>query len=281
MTEIVYNMANEYYHADKRVCSSLLKAALLSDAHIEQYLSGKKKTTDSLLIGTAVHAYYLERVRFNAEYKVETELYARKTGEHNVGDPKLDEDGDPLQTLTFPNGDILKGEAYKRFKRMCDALDNCDKAKELLDGGRTEVSIFTDKERVRPDLITNDGWIVDLKTIGGVKDMALEPSEFARDFFNLGYDLQMYMYWKNCEMAGLDVKGFIFLCVDGGTPAGVRIFYFEKGSDWLAVGKHRYEQACKRLADYKKQDKHLKYSEVVVKDLPIPYNAINVFEEIK
>jgi hypothetical protein len=57
---MVEYISNDEYHKDKRISSSLLKAALISKAHLAQYLNEKRKPTDAMVLGTAVHTYYLE-----------------------------------------------------------------------------------------------------------------------------------------------------------------------------------------------------------------------------
>lgn len=277
---ITENLTNENYHARAEVSSSVLKAALLSKAHLKQYLEGKKKSTDAMILGTAIHCYYLERERFDSEYRTETELYLRKTGEHNVGDPKLDEDGEPLQSLVYINGDVIKGENYKKFKAMAEAIDNCERAKEMLKGGRTEVSIISGRERVRPDLITEDGWIVDLKTVGGLSELPSEETEFAKTFWNLSYDLSMYMYYKVCKAEGLDVKGFIFMTVDAKIPSGIRFFVFTPEDEWFKYGEMRYNKAWKKYEEYMANPKDApKYDTEVVESLPLPFKAIGALNE--
>lgn len=272
MNEILENMKNEDYHSDKRISSSLLKASLISKAHIKEFLEGKKKKTDAMILGTAIHCYYLEHERFESEYSIEYETYKRKTGEFNVGDYKLDEVGERKVCVVCPDGE-LTGETAKKFIAMTEALNNCQKAKDLLKDGKTELSLFTDKERVRLDLLTSDGWIVDVKTVSGSGEMPLEPEEFAREFWRLGYDLQMYMYCKVAKECGLDIKGFLFLCVDSKIPAGVKIFYFKPEDDWFGFGEQRYNRAMKNLLEYDSKTA-VKYEEVVTESLPVPFKAI-------
>ena len=274
-------ISNAEYHADSRVCSSLLKAALTSKAHLERFLQGKGKKTDSMVLGTAIHCYFLERDRFNAEYNVTEERFQRASGVNKAGDLKLDEYGDPIRCVVSPEGDIIKGESAKKFFEMTTALDECEKAQELLKGAKTEVSLFTETERVRPDLITDDGWIVDLKTVSGTSEMPLEPAEFAREFWRFGYDLQMYMYDKVARECGIDSKGFIFLCIDAKIPSGVRIFYFPQGNEWFEYGKMRYEKAYNVLNEYRREKKGIKYEEVCIEGLPIPFSAIGALSDVE
>ena len=274
MIEIFKNITNADYHARAEVSSSVLKAALKSPAHLAQCLAGKGAKSDAMTLGTAVHTWYLERERFNAEYTEETERYQRAYGVHKAGDPKTDEDGEPLTALTCPDGSVIKGDNWKKFQAMTEALSVSKEASALLDGGQVEVSFIGDGERVRTDLITSDGWIVDLKTVGGSSDLPLTPENFAREYWNNGYDVQMYMYDKLVRAAGLDVKGFIFLCVDAKIPSGVRLFVFERSSDWWGYGEQRYKRAWEVLRKYRETGDAVKYPESMVFDLPVPFAAV-------
>ena len=274
MIEIIKTMTNADYHAHKEVSSSVLKAALKSPAHLARCLAGKGTKSDAMTLGTAVHAWYLERERFKAEYTEETERYQRAYGVHKAGDPKTDEDGEPLTKLMCPDGAEIKGENWKKFKAMTEALGSSKESSALLDGGQVEVSFIGDGERVRTDLITSDGWIVDLKTVGGSSDLPLTPENFAREFWNNGYDVQMYMYDKLVRAAGLDIKGFIFLCVDAKIPSGVRLFVFERSSDWWGYGEQRYKRAWEVLRKYRETGEAVKYPEATVYDLPVPFAAV-------
>lgn len=263
------------YHNRPQVNSGLLKAALISPAHIAQVLNGTRKPSDAMTLGTAVHTWFLERDRFEAEYVTETDVYQRASGTYKAGDVKTDDEGNPMIKLISPDGEVVKGENYRKFAAMTAALDASAEAMKLLDGGITEQSFITDKERVRPDLITSDGWLVDLKTVGGTQEMPLTPENFAREFWARGYDLQMYMYDKVVQECGVErPQGFIFLCVDAKIPSGVRLFVFKRESDWWAYGEKRYNDAWTALSRYYETKDATKYPDSVVYDLPVPFAAV-------
>ena len=277
-------METEYFK-DERINASLLKQALISPLHALRCMQNvQSKPSDSMRLGTAVHAWYLERERFGNDYTLDVERYQRRTGEHNAGDIKTDEDGSPKLSLSCPDG-VLTGEYAKRFQAMTDALAQSEKAQALLDGGRCEVELYTDLYKAKLDLITSDGWLVDLKTVGGGADeMPLRSESFAREFWRLGYDVQMWHYDLLAKANNIDAKGFIFLCVDAKIPAGVRSFVFERNSDWWEIGKDRWEKALKIIEKVKKDTdnnkKVLKYDETVY-DLPVPFQAINEIAGLK
>lgn len=269
----------ETYFQDERINASLLKQALISPLHALRCMQGvQSKPSDSMRLGTAVHTWFLERERFGNDYTLDVERYQRRTGEHNAGDIKTDDDGSPKLSLACPDG-VLTGEYAKRFQAMTDALAQSERAQALLDGGRCEVELFTDAYKAKLDLITSDGWLVDLKTVGGgADDMPLRSDSFAREFWRLGYDVQMYHYDLMAKANGIDANGFIFLCVDAKIPSGVRLFVFERSSEWWDIGRMRWNKAKKIIENVRKNidnnKKVFKYKEIKY-DLPIPFNAVN------
>ena len=91
------------YHNNPALSSSKIRQILKSSAHYEYALLHKIKATDAMILGDAVHAFVLEPNRFNEMYDEVADLYMRKTGDHEVGDPKLDADGDPIIMLKDRN----------------------------------------------------------------------------------------------------------------------------------------------------------------------------------
>ena len=76
------------YHNNPALSSSKIRQMLKSSAHYEYALLNKIKPTEAMILGDAIHAFILEPNRFNEMYDEVADLYLRKTGEHEVGDPK-------------------------------------------------------------------------------------------------------------------------------------------------------------------------------------------------
>lgn len=273
------------YHKRGEVSSSLLKALLISPAHLSLILDKGFKSTKATVLGDAVHAWILQPARFNEMYEVVTEVYQRKTGNHEVGDPKTDEDGDPMTMLkhrTDSRYDI-KGEEYKKFVAMIDAYQESIEAQALvLSAEFIEASFFYEDMRVRPDFITKDGWIVDIKTVGGQADKPSSPDNFGRDFFDRGYDLQMYMYYQLVKREMPNIKGFKFLCLDAKIPSGVQIYTFVDGeSKWFELGGYRFHKAIEAYKEYKETIYHPVYKVTEHNDLNLSYQAESLLAEYR
>jgi hypothetical protein len=265
------------YHNRSEISSTVLKAALVSQAHLHLVLSGKMKTSKSMILGDAVHAFILQPNRFDEMYETIREVYLRNTGEHKAGDAKLDTDGEPIVMLKHKTDSSLdiKGDDYKKFTAMISAYTSSYEATELVKSAKfVETSFIFNNLRVRPDFITEDGWIVDLKTVGGTMDKPSAPERFGRDFFDYGYDLQMYMYYNVVRKELPNIKGFKFLCLDAKIPSGVQIYTFVDGeSKWFELGGYRFHEAMCQLDRYQDNIEHRVYDIETPSDLPLSYQA--------
>jgi len=171
----------------------------------------------------------------------------------------------------------------QKFIAMMQAYNVSDEAKALINSAKyIEVSFFLDnydglKLKVRPDFITEDGWIVDIKTVGGDRDKPSAPENFGRSFYDNGYDIQMYMYYQIVKKELPDIKGFKFLCLDAKQPSGIQIYTFVDGeSKWFELGGYRFHEAIRRYKDYKTTKIHKVYEKEVQSELPLSFLAEEV-----
>ena len=277
------HISNEEYRKMDGVSSSVLKKLLVSEAHLDYVFKHGWPKTDATILGDAIHAYFLEPDRF--VYHRETELYKRATGEFKAGDPKLDEEGNPIQILVHPDDPELKikGEQLKKFDAMVSAMTDCKEAM-LIIGGKynVEASFFGDykgrKIKVRCDMMYKDEqgrvWIVDLKTVGGTKDKPSAPEHFGYNMFDLGYDLQAYMYTELIKEEIPEVYGFKFICIDAKCPSGVKIYDIVPGeSKWYELGGYRFRDAIERYEKFITRDNHPTYDSVDGEDLELSFPA--------
>lgn len=277
------NISNEEYRQKEGVSSSVLKKILISDAHLDYVLKNGWQKTDATILGDAIHSYFLEPNRF--AYTRETECYKRATGDFKAGDPKLDENGNPLQKLTHSTDSALdiKGEQLKKFDAMVSAVEQCDEAMELFNNKyNVEQSFFGSYKgtliKVRCDMMYKDSdgrvWVVDIKTVGGTKEKPSSPEKFAYNMFDLGYDLQAYMYTELIKEEIPDVYGFKFVCIDAKCPSGVKIYDIIPGqSKWYELGGYRFKDAIQRYNRFTEQKVHKTYDNVSGDDLELSFPA--------
>lgn len=278
-------ISNEEYRKKEGVSSSVLKKLLISDAHYQYVLDHGWPHTDATTLGDAIHAYFLEPERFNGMYTKEIEVYKRATGDFKAGDPKLDDEGKPLTQLTHASDSSMniKGEQYKKFVEMVDAVHNCPEAMLILNNRENVEASFFGKYKdlpvkVRCDCMYRDVngklWVVDLKTVGGMKDRPSDPQNFAYDMYDRGYDLQAYMYVELIKETFPDVYGFKFICIDAKMPSGVKIYDIIPGeSEWYELGGFRFADAIERYKRFKATEIHNTYKNVTGDNVELTFNA--------
>lgn len=273
------------YHAQSALGSSTIREILKSTAHYEYRLNNHLKKTDAMILGDAIHAYILEPDRFSSMYEKVNDVYKRAVGNNKVGDPKLDEDGQPIVYLMDKNGEGLDigGENYKKFQAMTKAIDNSDLVKSILkDVDHIEFSIFGKllglDIKCRPDAMSvKKGIIWDVKTVGGMND---KPSDnFVRDFIEMGYDVQCALYKKLCdEKFGIDFE-FRFLCIDAKKDVcGIKEWIVS--DELIELGQRRLKYCLEEISKLNKGQKTTVYdcdSEILNPD----YKCLEMLEKYR
>lgn len=273
------------YHNHTALGSSTIRQILKSQAHYEYALTHKNKPTDALILGDAIHAFILEPNRFNEMYEEVADVYLRKTGEHEVGDPKLDVDGDPIIMLKDRNstGLDIKGEQYKKFACMREAIKNSAMIKDMiLSSTHTEYTIMSKlmgmDVKCRPDTLSVDSGIIwDIKTVGGLSD---KPSDnFIRDILEFGYDVQAALYKRLCEEHFRREFEFRFMCIDVKKDVcGIKEWIVS--DELIELGERRLKWCLEQIKNMKESDKNTVYnceSEVLKAD----YRALEMLEKFR
>ena len=278
MTEprIIQSQSNNDYHESEGISSSQLKNILKSPAYYKHVKNYGIAPTAAMSLGTAIHTYYLEPTVYESSYTLAERTITRgaKKGETEV---KLDS----KYEFDYPS---LTASECEKFSAMILALDNCEEAQDIRNNAAlVEASFYIEHEslifKCKPDLITKDGWIIELKTVGGMKEAPSAPDRFCYDFFDMNYDLQMFFYKKIVEAAtGKKFKGVKFVCVDAKKPvSGVKIYTFhdEDGnrSKHFEIGGHKFEEAIKILKECENSGNYYTYKEVEEEDLQLSYAA--------
>jgi len=175
------------------------------------------KQTKSMADGTAVHAFFLERDKFDTDFvikpvdmRLSTKLGKEWAQEHQS---KIIIDSE------------LGNNLYEMEKSFIDSP-----AKLIYDvKGQTELSYFWDdlgtiKGKCRPDWISNDGEIVvDVKTTTDAS-----PKGFQKSIANWGYHLQLGWYLRGLKKLGLPAKQFIFIAIEKTPPFCVGVYRADK-----------------------------------------------------
>ena len=285
-------ITNAEYRLREGVSSSVLKKLLISDAHLQYIVDNGWQKTEATTLGDAIHAYFLESERFEDMYTEEKEVYKKAYNGFAAGDAKLDDYGRPIIMLkhTRDSSMDVKGEQYRKFKYMVDAIKECPQAMVMLNNRfNTELSFFDSYEgipiKVRCDFMYRDEdgrlWIVDIKTVGGTKERPSDAKNFSRTMYEYGYDLQEYMYFEVIKKYIPEVYGFKFLCVDAKCPSGVKIYDIIPGeSEWHELGGYRFKLAMDRYKKFKSRDIHPVY-ERVTETINLSFDAADALVKLR
>ena len=175
------------------------------------------KQTNAMADGTAVHAFFLERDKFDTDFVIKP------------ADMRLNTKVGKEWALEHQNKIIIDSELgnnlYEMEKSFMDSPARLIYDKQ----GQSELSYFWDdlglvKGKCRPDWISNDGNIVvDIKTTTDAS-----PKGFQKSIANWGYHLQLGWYIRGLQKLGLPAKEFIFIAIEKTPPFSVGVYRANK-----------------------------------------------------
>ena len=175
------------------------------------------KQTKAMADGTAVHAFFLERDKFDTDFVIKP------------ADMRLNTKVGKEWALEHQNKIIIDSELgnnlYEMEKSFMDSPARLIYDKQ----GQSELSYFWDdlglvKGKCRPDWISNDGNIVvDIKTTTDAS-----PKGFQKSIANWGYHLQLVWYIRGLQKLGLPAKEFIFIAIEKTPPFSVGVYRANK-----------------------------------------------------
>jgi exodeoxyribonuclease VIII len=240
MNRAVIESSEAYNAAEGHRATSL--SVILESAKQYKYeiIDGnRKKETPALRFGSIAHTAILERDKFLERFLIEPEF-------KGTGSKKAKEDW----RATVPAGAIvLDAEEMEIIAGMIRSLTEYEPAFSLLKKGVPEVSLYwTDEEsglpcKARPDYITEDGWIVNLKT---ARDASYRKFRWAiRDY---SYHIQAAHYSAGYRAVyGKEPLGYVMLPIEKVAPYECAVyvadqFTMEKGEMDVKKALARYKQ---------------------------------------
>ena len=145
---------------------------------------------------------------------------------------------------------LLAADRWSAINGMTDSMLADSLLGPLLSApGVAERALFWDDPdlgvscRCKPDWLTDDGWIVDLKST-----VSANPRRFRWQAWDLGYDIQAWFYMRGVEMAlGIKPQGFIFAACEKHRPFVCQAYL--ASDELLQYGRSRAELAVARLLE--------------------------------
>lgn len=244
------------YHAHPAVSNSVI-SRFLESPHLTRV---PRKPTAALRWGNLVHTMVLE------PHRCETEWAIMPEGLHKG-------EGAKARAKEFHAAnigkEILKAEEHDSLLAIRDAIYADNIAGELLrmKGNRIEESFLWTHEktgiqlRSRPDVITREGWFIDVKTTASIK-----KHKFNKAFFEYGYHRQTAMV-SDALMAneGFRPSQSVFIAVQGDEAPEIFVRCFVVPANVLDTGIRHRDEALGQMAaiaaefgpDSSKWPKHL------------------------
>lgn len=249
-------MNNAEYHRHPAVGKSHLDAIAKSPLHYwSRYIDPDRvepEPTAAMMLGTAVHTKILEPEVFEREYAL-APAADRRTKDGKAAWAEAAAGGATL--LSAADWDLLLG--------MDGAVRAHVGANRLLTRrGTAESSVLWVDEatgiecKCRPDYLTHDGWIVDLKT---TEDAS--PSGFAKSAYNFRYHVQAAWYLEGIRRSGVEPRGFVFVCVEKKPPYAVACYMPDDAM--LAAGWAEATRCLNRIAECRAADSWPGYGDTV------------------
>jgi PDDEXK-like domain of unknown function (DUF3799) len=182
-------------------------------------------TSAAFLLGSVVHALFLEPHKFSEEYFVFEACDLRtKEGKAKKAQAAIDANGKTL----------VDSEIHEQAKLMCESLQQ-NRWTKYYPSFHPEVSLFWKcpftglMMKARLDGLCDEHFL----EVKSAQDIS--PSGFARAAYNLHYDLSLAHYQKGIEAVLNKTLGAYFLCVESSEPYASEVY---RASDELFLTGH-------------------------------------------
>ena len=249
---LIEGLPNHVYHADKNSYSVSLIKQMKVPAEAKHYMDNPPEHKECFRVGSAIHSYILEPGSFGMTYLIGLDRPRRSNADKAAWDEWFVEHGGEVGTVDRPAAEwfpkfeqdsgrhIVTPDELTMLKAMGESIKSNPEARELLEAGRPEVSLFwTDpgtglRLRCRPDFM-ND-FASDLKSIQGVRD-----HEIARTVGQFGYAIQQVHYLHGIQAVTGEVVPFPFIFISKTAPYLCRV---------IALGDETVAAAYRQWRDY-------------------------------
>ena len=210
--EIITNA--EYHGIKTHISSTGVRTFKKNKKQFEYGLTHELvKQTKAMADGTAVHAFFLERDKFNTDFVIKP------------ADMRLNTKAGKEWALEHQSKIIIDSELGNNLYEMEKSFMDSPAKLIYVIKGQTELSYFWDdlgtiKGKCRPDWLSDDGEIVvDVKTTTDAS-----PRGFQKSISNWGYHLQLGWYMRGLQKLGFDTYDFIFIAIEKTPPFSVGVY---------------------------------------------------------
>jgi len=276
-------ISNTDYHADKdSYSSSIIK--LMDVPSVAKYnIDNPGEYKDCFRIGGAIHKHVLEPADFAKEFLTGIDTPRRSAADRsdwakwfyaNGGDGdhitahKATEWNGMFEASTGKH--MVTPAEIEEIKLMGESVFSNSNAKQLLEGGKAEQSIYwQDKEtglnlRCRPDFLSS--FCSDLKSCQSAK-----PGAVSREIVNRGYHISAAMYQEGVSAATGACTPFTFIFIEKTPPYLCAVYCLDDDSQRL--GYETFRKYLNKLAKCLESDEWPGLEDNL--ELPLPIWAFN------
>jgi len=245
--ELIKNMDNDdfyYNECGKKMLSSSICKTLL-DSYKRYYLVNKygQKESQPLRDGWLFHTAILEPNLFGEQLVVDVQSKNTKMYKEALEAAEEEKKGTKVFTL----------KEIKNAEKLADAFLKNSKLVQYLNKAQFEVPIAGEVMgmpfRGKADIISKEGWIIDLKTTTSISKFRYSADTYC-------YDLQCYIY---CHLFGVSYKDFKFIAIDKDSTVAE---FFNVSESFYLKGQDKCAKAIKEYKQWhgKDLDEYLKFS---------------------
>lgn len=234
MPEIIRSYADAAYRARPELAQSTIKLfGLATPAHAKYAMDNRQDATDSMQVGTCLHALVLEG---RTVYAIEP-----------IADGRTKEGKAIKAAFAADNADklILSTKDAAKVEGMAAGIRRNKGATLLLDAcADRELSLFWDDYKARVDGVCPLG-ILDLKTT-----QSASPAEFERSILNYGYHIQAAHYLEGAAACGICADDFFVVAVESAAPYECAVYRIDH--ETLEIGRaelHRLRGIAKQCLE--------------------------------
>ncbi len=237
---IEYYMPFEAYRHAAGISKHQLDNFAKCPAYYKYKLTSRDQPTEAMAFGKLVHAVVLEPDTVNDRFKVRPD--DTRGNSKSAREAMANWLHDLKSTGCYavdPDKDLSKARAMHR-----SLLANPDTSKLLSLPRKNEVSVFAEVRKARPDAITSNWDIIDLKTCQDAS-----PEGFAKDCANYRYHVQAAYYIDTLRMAtDRDCTGgFHFLAVEKTAPYLCAVYTLDEAA--IDKGRVTYQAELAGVLD--------------------------------
>jgi hypothetical protein len=133
--------------------------------------------------------------------------------------------------------EFIDSKDFDKIASMRAAIMADDEVAKMLEGGAAEYSLIGENTKVRPDIITAGGGLVNYKTC-----RTAHPAKFGRNAYEYGYLLKAALEWDMFKAAyGQEPAFYCLLAQQKHSPYIHKPFMVPK--DYIQIGRIQYQEA--------------------------------------